>query len=189
MQNHSSTMRFISPISSENLMQSRLGELGLQSIDVGQVIDKSGPGKIHEVILVRFICRYASYTDSKDSLNKSNNIHIPPNGRKISTSRIKSVRLPNQRLIYIWYSLQSWAVKKYLPLTPTHQRRRLYRRKLESNSSWSIKVSITKIASLVEVSSHIINYAFHLFNFFLLNYYYFSVFVSKNVCFFLLDTL
>ena len=45
MQNHSSTMRLISPISSENLMQSRLGELGLQSIDVG-------PGKIHEVILV-----------------------------------------------------------------------------------------------------------------------------------------
>ena len=35
MQNHSSTMRLISPISSENLMQSRLGELGLQSIDVG----------------------------------------------------------------------------------------------------------------------------------------------------------
>ena len=35
MQNHSSTMQLISPISSENLMQSRLGELGLQSIDVG----------------------------------------------------------------------------------------------------------------------------------------------------------
>ena len=35
MQNHSSTMRLISPISSENLKQSRLGELGLQSIDVG----------------------------------------------------------------------------------------------------------------------------------------------------------
>ena len=34
MQNHSSTMQLISPISSENLMQSRLGELGLQSIDV-----------------------------------------------------------------------------------------------------------------------------------------------------------
>ena len=29
MQNHSSTMQLISPISSENLMQSRLGELGL----------------------------------------------------------------------------------------------------------------------------------------------------------------
>ena len=35
MQNHSSTMQVTSPISSENLMQSRLGELGLQSIDVG----------------------------------------------------------------------------------------------------------------------------------------------------------
>ena len=36
-QNHSSTMQLTSPISSENLMQSsaRLGELGLQSIDVG----------------------------------------------------------------------------------------------------------------------------------------------------------
>ena len=33
-QNHSSTMQLIYPISSENLMQSRLGELGLQSIDV-----------------------------------------------------------------------------------------------------------------------------------------------------------
>ena len=35
MQNHSSTMQLTSPISSENLMQSRLGELGLKSIDVG----------------------------------------------------------------------------------------------------------------------------------------------------------
>ena len=35
MQNHSSTMRLISPISFENLMQSRLGALCLQSIDVG----------------------------------------------------------------------------------------------------------------------------------------------------------
>ena len=34
MQNHSSTMLLISPISSQNLMQSRLGELGLQSVDV-----------------------------------------------------------------------------------------------------------------------------------------------------------
>ena len=33
MQNHSPTMRLTSPISSENLIQSRL--LGLQSIDVG----------------------------------------------------------------------------------------------------------------------------------------------------------
>ena len=35
MQNHSSTLQLTSPISSENLMQSRLGEHGLQSIDVG----------------------------------------------------------------------------------------------------------------------------------------------------------
>ena len=35
MQNHSSAMQLTSPISSENLMQSRLDELGLQSIDVG----------------------------------------------------------------------------------------------------------------------------------------------------------
>ena len=34
MQNHSSTMQLTSPISFENLMPSRLGELGLQSIDV-----------------------------------------------------------------------------------------------------------------------------------------------------------
>ena len=35
MQNHSPTMQLTSPISSENLMKSRLGELGLQSKDVG----------------------------------------------------------------------------------------------------------------------------------------------------------
>ena len=35
MQYHSSTMQLTSTISSENLMQSTLGELGLQSIDVG----------------------------------------------------------------------------------------------------------------------------------------------------------
>ena len=39
MQNHSSTMQLISPISSENFMQSRLGELGLQSIDVDSAGD------------------------------------------------------------------------------------------------------------------------------------------------------
>ena len=39
MQNYSSTMQLTSPISSENLMQSRLGELGLQSIDVGCASD------------------------------------------------------------------------------------------------------------------------------------------------------
>ena len=35
MQNHCSTMQLTSPISSENLMQSRLGELSLQSVGVG----------------------------------------------------------------------------------------------------------------------------------------------------------
>ena len=35
MQNHRSTMRLISPISFENLMQSRLGERGLKAKDVG----------------------------------------------------------------------------------------------------------------------------------------------------------
>ena len=35
MQNHSSAMQLTSPISSQNLMQSRFGELGLQSVDVG----------------------------------------------------------------------------------------------------------------------------------------------------------
>ena len=40
MQNHSSTMQLPSPISYENLMQSRyIGELGLQSIDVGVASD------------------------------------------------------------------------------------------------------------------------------------------------------
>ena len=39
MQTHSSTLQLTSPISSENLMQSRLGELGLQSIDVGVADD------------------------------------------------------------------------------------------------------------------------------------------------------
>ena len=38
-QNHSSTMQLTSPISSENLIQSRLGEVGLQSIDVGDAGD------------------------------------------------------------------------------------------------------------------------------------------------------
>ena len=39
MRNHSSTMQLTSPISSEILMQSRLGELGLQLIDVGGADD------------------------------------------------------------------------------------------------------------------------------------------------------
>ena len=40
MQNYSSTMQLTSPISSENLMQSRLGEHDLQSIDVGGAGDR-----------------------------------------------------------------------------------------------------------------------------------------------------
>ena len=40
MQNHSSTMQLTSPISSENLMQSRLDEHGLQSLDVGGAGDR-----------------------------------------------------------------------------------------------------------------------------------------------------
>ena len=39
MQTHSSTMQLTTPNSSENLMQSRLGEFGLQSIDVGVADD------------------------------------------------------------------------------------------------------------------------------------------------------
>ena len=41
MQNHSSTMQLTSPISPENLMQSKLGELGLQSVCVGGAGAKS----------------------------------------------------------------------------------------------------------------------------------------------------
>ena len=40
MQNHCSTMQLTSPISSENLMQSRLVKHGLQSIDVGGTGDR-----------------------------------------------------------------------------------------------------------------------------------------------------
>ena len=39
MQNHSSTMQLASSISSANLMQSRLDQLGLQSVDVGAAGD------------------------------------------------------------------------------------------------------------------------------------------------------
>ena len=111
--------------------------------------------------IIRFICRYASYTDSIDSLSKSNNIHIPPNGRNISTSRIKSVKLPNQHLIYIasLIFVANLASEELFAGNSDSQKAKLYRRRLESNSSGSIKVSATKIASLAEVSSHIINYS------------------------------
>ena len=49
MQNHSSTMQLTSPISSENLMQSRLGEHGLQSIDVGGAGDCFFRSVLHQL--------------------------------------------------------------------------------------------------------------------------------------------
>ena len=57
-QNHSSTMRLTSPISSENLMQSRLGQLGLQSIDVGGVIVSLDLYHINYMALATIICLY-----------------------------------------------------------------------------------------------------------------------------------
>ena len=57
MQNHSSTMQLTSPISSENLMQSRLGELGLQSIDVGvQMIVSLDLYHINYMAIATIIC-------------------------------------------------------------------------------------------------------------------------------------
>ena len=59
MQNHSSTMQLTSPISSENLMQSRLGELGLQSIDVGvQMIVSLDLYHINYMAIATIICVY-----------------------------------------------------------------------------------------------------------------------------------
>ena len=59
MQNHSSTMQLTSPISSENLMQSGLGELGLQSIDVGvQVIVSLDLHHINYMAIDSVICVY-----------------------------------------------------------------------------------------------------------------------------------
>ena len=58
MQNHSSTMQLTSPISSENLMQSRLGE---QSIDVGVADDcffRSILYHINYMAIVTIICVY-----------------------------------------------------------------------------------------------------------------------------------
>ena len=54
-QNHSSAMQLTSPISSENLMQSRLGELGLQSIDVGGAVDLY---HINYMAIATIICVY-----------------------------------------------------------------------------------------------------------------------------------
>ena len=52
MQSDSSIMQLVSPVI---LMHSRLYELGLQAKDVGGYQGKSGPGKIHAVILVSLI--------------------------------------------------------------------------------------------------------------------------------------
>ena len=75
MQNHSSTMQLTSPISSENLMQSRLGEHGLQSIDVAvQVIVSLDLYHINYMAIAIVICVYVllgfnlSETTQKDSL-------------------------------------------------------------------------------------------------------------------------
>ena len=51
-------MQLTSPISSENLMQSRLGELGLQSIDVGGVIVSVDLYHINYTALATIICLY-----------------------------------------------------------------------------------------------------------------------------------
>ena len=58
MQNHSSTMHLMSPISSENLMQSRLGELGLQSIDVRGAGDSLDLYHINYMAIATIICIY-----------------------------------------------------------------------------------------------------------------------------------
>ena len=59
MPNHSSTMQLTSPISSENLMQSRLGELGLKSLDVGvQMIVSLDLYYINYMAIATIICVY-----------------------------------------------------------------------------------------------------------------------------------
>ena len=63
MQNHihSSTMQLTSPISSENLMQSKLGELGLQSTDVGCAGDcffRSVSHQYYYMTIATIICVY-----------------------------------------------------------------------------------------------------------------------------------
>ena len=66
MQNHSSTMQLTSPISSENLMQSRLGELGLQSIDAGgQVIVSLDLYHINYMAIATIICVYVLLGETK----------------------------------------------------------------------------------------------------------------------------
>ena len=68
MQNHSSTMQLTSPISSENLMQSRLGELGLQSIDVGGAGDCFFRSVSHQLCqaIATIICVYVLVGETKN---------------------------------------------------------------------------------------------------------------------------
>ena len=67
MQIYSSTMQLTSSISSENLMQSRLGELGLQSIDVGgQVIVSLDLYHINYMAIATIICVYVLLGETKN---------------------------------------------------------------------------------------------------------------------------
>ena len=58
MQNHCSTIQWTSPISSENLMQWRLGELGLQSVGVGGAGDCLLRSVINYMATATIICVY-----------------------------------------------------------------------------------------------------------------------------------
>ena len=70
MQNHSPTMQLTSPISSENLMQSRLGELGLQSIDVGgQVIVSLDLYHINYLAIATIISVYVLLGEPKSMIS------------------------------------------------------------------------------------------------------------------------
>ena len=51
-------MQLTSPISSENLMRSRLGELGLQSIDVGGAGDCLDLYHINYMAIATIVCVY-----------------------------------------------------------------------------------------------------------------------------------
>ena len=58
MQNHSSTMQLTSPISSEKLKQSILGEHGLQSTDVGGAGDRFFRSVSHYMAIATILCVY-----------------------------------------------------------------------------------------------------------------------------------
>ena len=60
-------MQLTSPFSSKNLMQSRLGELGLQSIDVGgQVIVSLDLYRINYMAIATIICVYVLLGETKN---------------------------------------------------------------------------------------------------------------------------